>query len=111
MDKIRQLLWKMGMVPNRTTLIGVGLCVTSCVAMIVFGILFALTHDTLFKILIVLTGAPAALLALGSSMSAQPWWFASRKERARIEKERATYLLRSWLHSTSSEKDTRQVEE
>jgi hypothetical protein len=85
--------------------------VTSCAAMIVFGILFALTHDALFKVLLVLAGAPAALLALGSSMSAQPWWFASRKERARIEKERAIYLLRSWLHTTSPEKETPQLEE
>lgn len=108
MDKIRQLLWNMGMVPSRTTIIVVGISLTGCLAMIVFGILLALTHDSLFEVLILLASVLASILLLGSSKFAEAWFFANRKERARLEKERMFELLRSWLRLNSSEKDTSQ---
>jgi hypothetical protein len=104
MDKIRQLLWNMGMVPSRTTLIVVGISLTSCLAMIVFGILLAFTHDSLFTGLIVLAAVPASILLLGGSKFAESWLFSTRKERAHLEKERMLELLRSWLRTNSSEK-------
>jgi hypothetical protein len=108
MDKIRQLLWNMGMEPSRTTCILVGVSLISCLAIILFGILLALTHDSLFQVLIVLAAAPASILLLGSSKFAESWLVANRKERAGIEKEMMFDLLRRWVRTTSSAKDTRQ---
>jgi hypothetical protein len=108
MQKIRQLLWNMGMVPSRTTSIVVGMSLTGCVAIIVFGILLALTHDSLFTGLILLAAVPASLLMFASSTFTESWMSSTRKERARLEKERALELLRLWLHSNSSKKDKRQ---
>ena len=108
MDKIRKLFWNMGLVPSRATLLVVGLGLTGCFAMIVFGMLLALTHDALFRVLIGLAAVPAILL-LGGSAFAESWLFANRKERARLEKERMLDLLRRWLRNSSSEKDTPQL--
>ncbi len=108
MDKLRQLLWNMGMVPSRTTLLVVGISLTSCLAMIVFAILLALTHNSLFTGLILLAAVPASILLFGDSTFAESWLFSNRKQRARLEKERMLELLRRWLRTNASEKDPRQ---
>src|SRR4051812_20059943 len=108
MDKIRQLFWNMGMVPSRTTLIAVGVGLTSCFAMIVFGILLALTHNALFTGLIVLAALPASILSLAGSTFAEAWLSSNRKERAHLEKARMLELLRSWLHTNTPEKGKHQ---
>lgn len=106
MDRARRLLWNIGLVPNRETFIFVGIALVSCLATLVCGILLAITHDLLFGSLIVLVSLPAFIISFGGSYRLMNWSLSSKEERARIEKETAVQLLRSWSQVQSAKEET-----
>ena len=106
MNKMRWLFWNLGIIPDRTTVILVAIGLAGLLAMIIFGILLAVTHNTLFEGLLLLALVPASILMPGGSKLTASWIFASKEERAHIEQERARLLLRSWSQAHSSEKNT-----
>lgn len=106
MEKVRRLLWNIGLVPNKETLIFVGIALVSCLAILVFGVLLAITHDPLFGTLIVLVSLPAFIISLGGSYRLINWTLSSKEERASIEKEMAVQLLRSWNQGQTKQEDT-----
>lgn len=110
MERVRRLLWNIGLVPNRETFIFVGIALVSCVAILVFGVLLAITHDLLFGTLIVLVSLPAFIISLGGSYRLINWSLSSKEERASIEKETAVQLLRSWNEAQAKQEDTSEPE-
>ncbi|EFH81834.1 hypothetical protein [Ktedonobacter racemifer] len=106
MEKVRRLLWNVGLVPNKETFIFVGIALVSCLATLVCGILLAITHDLLFGSLIVLVSLPAFIISFGGSYRLMNWTLSSKEERANIEKEMAVQLLRSWNQAQAEKEDT-----
>jgi hypothetical protein len=94
MDKVRRFLWKnFGMTLDRETRIVGSIVVLSILAVIVFGILLAITHATVFLFLVVLSASAAGTVAIGSCYSSLSWSLSSKEERNKIEEEIA---LKQW---------------
>ncbi|BCL78686.1 hypothetical protein ccbrp13_11510 [Ktedonobacteria bacterium brp13] len=94
MDKVRRFLWeKFGVTLDRETRIVGSIVVLSILAAVVFGIFFAITHATLFLLLVVLSASAAGIVAIGSCYSSLSWSLGSKEERKEIEEEIA---LKQW---------------
>jgi len=94
MDKVRRFLWKnFGVTLDRETRIVGSIVVLSMLAVVVFGILLAITHATFFLLLVVLISSAVGIVAIGSCYSSLSWSLSSKEERKKIEEEIA---LKQW---------------
>ncbi|SRR5579884_3222714 len=105
METVRRFLWKhFGITLDRETRIVGGIAVLMVIAAIIFGVCFAVTHASLFLLLVILCGSATGMLAFGGSYSAWEWGLASKEERRKIEEEIALKQLRRRAHDQHYER-------
>ena len=99
MENIRRLLWKyFGATLDGETRTFLTIVLGSVLAIIVFGLLFALTRSSFFLLLVVLAASAGGMVLLGNSNDAFSWGLASKEERKKIEEEIALKQLRRRAH-------------
>jgi hypothetical protein len=99
MDTLRRWLWKsLGVTLDRETKIVSGIVIGCTLGVIVFGVLFAVTHASLFLLLAILSLSGAGIIAFGGSYSSISWGLASKEGRQKIEEEIALKQLRRRAH-------------
>lgn len=104
MDNIQRFLWKyFGVTLDRQTRIVGSIIVLSTLAIVVFGICFAITHAALFLLLVILSASVAGLIAFGGSYNSFDWSLASKEERKKIEEEIALKQWRRRVRNTHYE--------
>jgi apolipoprotein N-acyltransferase len=95
MVAVRRFLWKwLGITLDRRTLLLIGAGLLSCLAILVSGVLLAMTGASFYRALVVLCALPAEALALGGCYRAAMWNLSSKSERREIEQEVALTQLK-----------------
>jgi hypothetical protein len=95
MDMLKRFLWKnLGITLARKFFITTGIFVASCIATILFIVLFSIFHFSFFNVLALLSGIPAGLLIINGLYTTFRWDFATKEEKQEIEQEIAFKQLK-----------------
>ncbi|GHO89918.1 hypothetical protein [Dictyobacter formicarum] len=109
MNKLQRLFFMAGVVPNKQNYIVLGVAIASFMLTILFGAL-AITYNTLlWRLLAVFTIIPGMTLVLGGSYRLIDWSLSDKQDRARIEKEEASKLVRGWVEVNEHEQKKQEI--
>ncbi|GLV60503.1 hypothetical protein KDH_73220 [Dictyobacter sp. S3.2.2.5] len=97
MNRLQRLFFMAGAVPNKQNYIVLGVMIASFALTIIFGLLAMSYNILLWRLLFVIVGVPGMTLVLGGSYRLIDWSLSTKQERARIEKDGASKLVRGWL--------------
>lgn len=103
MNRLQRLFFMAGSIPNKQNYILLGVIIASVVLTIVFGALAITYNILLWRLLSVLAFFPAVILLFGGFYRLMDWTFSDKQERARIEKEEASRLVRGWVEVNERE--------